>query len=112
MNINTTTLSTEAKQALRTFGVAAARYHAAKKQKVKLHFRYTTHVQEVYVPRSIETDYFDSKIALRSYPELKTLVDQIDAGTLLDQVEGQGADAQAQAYAEMVAIEKSISSTL
>ncbi len=54
MNMNTAALSTEAKQALRNFGVAAARYHAAEKKRIKTHFRYSESIQELYCPRSIE----------------------------------------------------------
>jgi len=113
MNIDTESLSVEARQALRTFGVAAARYHAAKKQKVKIHFRFTEHVQEVFVPRSIETDYIDAKVTLRSFDELKELTDSIDSGARLDALEAirftkEAEKAYADSYAEMVAIEKEI----
>lgn len=103
--IDASKLSIEAKRALKDFGEKARLYHRARKV---CKFRYSE--LNIDAPPKIQHEYIDAKIRLRSFDELKPLMDQIDTGILLDKVEGQGAEAQAAAYAQMVAIEKSIPS--
>jgi len=106
-------LSKPALEALRKFGVFAARYHAAKKKKMKVHFRYSASIQEVYCPRSIQTDYIDANIALKSFDELKDISDSIDSERRLDALEATrhlpGAEERdAQSYADLVRVELEI----
>jgi hypothetical protein len=106
------TSNPETRAALIRFGKAASKYYGATKKKefVTLPNGEKTEHNRIF-PRSIEQDYHEAKHALltvyKSNPEVRSLLDQIDAGKILDSIEGTSMT-QAEAHHQMVELEKQL----
>lgn len=115
MQIDERNLTLEARTALKTFGRAAARYYAAKRKKEFVTWGSEKIVRRRVYPQSVQHDYYDARIALLSIqdPELRGLLDQIDPGKRLDDLEAtrfaEGAtERYHKSYLEMVRLEREL----